>query len=101
MSTDRFRITMVKPEEEWQTHLTLRSSATGDTEFCAMTRCTGDCGYPALVFEPPPEEELRVLRAVGSQVACGPLWWALRWSGEVVILPEEHRIESVRTRFWF
>ena len=92
-----FKITMTQTFD-W--HCPFTTSITGDVEFCGSTHCTGGCGRPALVFEPPPEGELRVLRAVGSQVALGPVWWALRWSGEVVVLPDEYRTHDLRAWWW-
>ncbi len=39
-----------------------------EPKYCGSTHCDGECGHPALMFT---DSTGRVLRAHGSQVACG------------------------------
>lgn len=118
----KFVIDMVK--QPWSTpvyHARLKTSVTGDQEFCADTHCRGDCGYPGLFLRRylnmnnglereyaeaarlPTDQQGRTYdeyKAHGSSVASGPVWQrATRWLGEKVYLPDEY--ERVHDMWWW
>lgn len=94
VTPDTFKIRMTPcTEDRPDRHPTLRSSATGDTVFCAHSHCRGACGLPALFLEGD-------IKAHGEMVACGPVWQQKPWDGERVYLPAEFRTDRIRNFYW-
>jgi hypothetical protein len=85
--------------------------------FCGDGYCAGGCGLPALTLRLYYSEKdanaalsanaavdergyYHDLKAMGSQVASGPVWQRRRWEGARVYLPDEYIIPHIAEMWW-
>lgn len=73
-------------------------------EFCGVTYCRGECGFPAAVLPKCPGDCVeRKMRS--SVVACGALMGSFpwfpndEWTGKKFVIPERYR-ESFMQKMW-
>lgn len=73
-----------------------------EPKYCGSTHCDGECGHPALVFT---DITGRLLRAHGSQVACGLVFQMQRsgrqWTGKTEEVPAEIDRKLLKEMIWF
>jgi hypothetical protein len=92
-----------QPTEQDPSHQAIEVA---EVTYCGSSWCNGSCGIPALVVKYESEGlDTREARAMGSAVACGPVFQSFRtaWIGEKVYYEprdEEERTALFKLMWW-